>query len=82
MSQLPHDLLHDCVRPGLDLLLRLILDRMRYEDGLQIGAAQSTRLDTGRRPELLRSDRDGRDPELLDANAVVQTARCTGASIG
>ena len=80
-SEPRHDLLDHIVRPSLDLLQSLILYGMRDEDGFQVGSSQAARLHPGSGAELFRGQRHGGDSGFFESNAVVQTARCAGASV-
>ncbi len=75
-------LLDDRVGPLLDLVRSLILDRVRNEHRLQVGPPQLARLHPGGSAEHVRGQRYGGNPFLFESNAVVQTARCAGASVG
>ncbi len=75
------DLLDGGVGPLLDLGRSPILDRVWNEHRLQVGPPQAACLHPGGGAELVRGQGHGGNPVLFESNAVVQTARCAGASV-
>lgn len=67
---------------GLDLPAGLILDRVGDVDRIEVGTSQRGGLSASRRHELVRGNGNGADSKTFQLNRVVQTARCTGPSIG
>ena len=75
------DLIERRNRPGFDLLLALILNRMRHIDGFKVGPSERAGLRSRRHAELVGDHRHCRNPFILQPDGIVQTARGAGASV-
>ncbi len=81
-GQPPNNLFRRGVGPGGYLLRRLVLNGMRNVNRVKPGASQSAGLYAGRSHEFSGGHGHRGNPQIFKPYRIVQTARCTGPSIG
>lgn len=81
MGQSFGDAHQDGIRSLADLRLRLILNRVRNINRIEVWPTESRGLNPCSPTKLIRRDWHGRNSEIFQLNRIVQTARGAGASI-